>query len=112
MTTYDYDSSGNLASVTNALGHQTTLTGYDADGRVGSITDPNGRVTTLTYTLRGQLASHSVAGETTSYTYDGANCLTQVVLPNGATITYSYDAALRLTGMSDNLGVSVQRPHL
>lgn len=104
VTTYTYDTSGNLASVTNALGHQTTFTGYDADGRVGTITDPNGNVTTLTYTLRGQIASQSVGGEVTSYTYDGANCLTQAVPPNGATITYSYDAALRLTGLSDNLG--------
>lgn len=107
VTTYTYDTSGNLASVTNALGHQTTFTGYDADGRVGTITDPNGNVTALTYTLRGQIASHSVGGEVTSYTYDGANCLTQAVLPNGATITYSYDAALRLTGLSDNLGNSI-----
>ncbi|GAB2874610.1 hypothetical protein GCM10027277_49800 [Pseudoduganella ginsengisoli] len=107
LTTYSYDASGNLASVTNALGHQTTFTGYDADGRVGTITDPNGNVTTLTYTLRGQIATHSVGNETTSYTYDGANCLTQAVLPNGATITYSYDAALRLTGIADNLGNSI-----
>lgn len=107
VTIYAYDTSGNLAAITNALGHQTTFTGYDADGRVGTITDPNGNVTTLTYTLRGQVASHSVGGEVTSYTYDGANCLTQAVLPNGATITYSYDAALRLTGLSDNLGNSI-----
>lgn len=107
LITYSYDTSGNLASVTNPLGHQTTFTSYDADGHVGAITDPNGNLTTLTYTLRGQMASQSVGGEVTSYTYDGANCLTQAVLPNGATITYRYDAALRLTGVSDNLGNSI-----
>lgn len=107
LTTYAYDQAGNLASITNALNQQISFANYDADGNVGTITDPNGAVTTLTYTLRGQLASKTVAGEYTNYSYDGADSLTQVVLPSGTTVTYSYDSALRLTGFSDSLGNSI-----
>lgn len=104
LTIFTYDEAGNLASVTNALSQTTTFSNYNVDGRVGTITDPNGTVTSLTYTQRGQLASSSVAGETTSYLYNGANKLVQVTFPNQSSITYSYDAALRLIGISDGAG--------
>lgn len=107
VTTYSYDGTGNLATITNSLLQTTTFSGYDADGRVGAITDPNGVVTSFTYTPRGKLASYSFAGETTSYAYNGADKLTQVTLPDSATITYSYDAALRLIGISDSAGNNI-----
>ncbi len=104
ITTYTYDTQGNLATVTNALNQTTTLGGYDANGRVGTLTDPNGLVTTLTYDARGRLLSRNRGGETTTYTYDGAGNLTGVSLPSGASYTYTYDAAHRLTQIGDNQG--------
>jgi YD repeat-containing protein len=104
-TTYDYD--GNLASITNAAGHVTTYSDYDAHGKVGRIVDPNGSVSTFSYTPRGAVASISVNGETTGYSYDGAGQLVLVTLPNGAVLNYSYDAAQRLTAISDGGGNSV-----
>jgi YD repeat-containing protein len=113
LTTYAYDASGNLNTVTNALGHVTTLSGYDANGRVGTITDPNGTITTLAYSPRGWLTSRVVAGaggaapETTGYSYDGVGQLTRVTQPDGAFVNYTYDPAHRLTNIADSLGNSI-----
>ena len=104
-TTYVYDSTtGSLASVTNALGHVTTLGNYDAHGRPRQITDPNGLVTNLTYDLRGRLTARNVGGELTAYEYDGVGQLKKVTLPDGSYLSYTYDAAHRLTQVQDNLG--------
>jgi len=112
VTTYTYYANndldlgkrGNVATITNALGHTTQVTAYDAHGQPLTIADPNGLATTLTYDARQRLTSKSVGGELTSYSYDGAGQLAQVTLPDGSSLTYSYDAAHRLSGMADNLG--------
>ncbi len=108
VTTYAYDAQGNLASVTNALGHVTTLSNYDAHGHAGRITDANGVTTDMSYHPRGWLTSRTVTGagstETTSYAYDGVGQLTQVNLPDGSAVTYTYDPAHRLTAIADSLG--------
>lgn len=95
---------GNVATITNALGHVTQITAYDANGRPLTIVDPNGLVTTLTYDLRGRLTSKDAGGEVTSYQYDGVGQLTKLTLPDGAWLGYTYDAAHRLTAVADNLG--------
>ena len=60
-TTYVYqESTGNLLSVTNALGHPTTFGNHDAHGKPRQITDPNGLVTTLVWDDRQQLTSRTV----------------------------------------------------
>ena len=104
VTTYAWDNSGNLGSITNALGQVTSLGNYDPHGRPQQITDPNGLVTTLSYDLRGRLTSKSVGGEITAYTYDGVGQLIRVTLPDNSSLAYTYDAAHRLTGIADNLG--------
>jgi YD repeat-containing protein len=95
---------GNVASVTNALGHVISITAYNAHGQPLTIVDPNGLATNLGYDLRHRLISRDVGGEVTSYDYDGAGQMTKVTLPDGSSLAYGYDAAHRLTGMSDNLG--------
>jgi YD repeat-containing protein len=105
VTTYAYDpSTGVLASVTNALGHVTTLGDFDAHGRPRQITDANGLVTTLTYDLRGRIMSRSAGNETSTYAYDPAGQLIRVTNPDGSYLAYTYDAAHRLTGIQDNVG--------
>ncbi|MBC3919504.1 RHS repeat protein [Undibacterium sp. CY18W] len=110
-TVYSYDSQGNLASITNALGHITTLSNYDANGRLGSITDPNGVVTNLSYSPRGWLTQRATTGggitETTGYQYNGVGKITQITLPDQSVITLTYDAASRLIKISDSLGNSI-----
>jgi RHS repeat-associated protein len=107
VTMYTYDSHGDIASITDASGHQTQFTTYDADGKPLSITDPNGLVTTLAYDARGRLTSRTVGSEVTSYTYDAAGNLTKVTQPDSSYLVYSYDNAHRLTGVTDSLGNSI-----
>ncbi len=111
-TIYSYDATGNLRSITNALGHAATLDNYDAHGHVGRVIDPNGVVTDLTYTPRGWLRTMTVtSGATiarTTYVYDGVGQITKVTLPDGSFVSYTYDAAHRLTGVKDSLGNSMK----
>jgi YD repeat-containing protein len=107
VTRYSYDSSGNLTQITNPANHVTQLSNYDPNGRPGRIVDPNGVISDISYTWRGAPAAVTVGGETTSYSYDGAGKLLQVVYPTGATLTYTYDAAGRQTGVFDSVGNSI-----
>jgi YD repeat-containing protein len=104
VTTFVWDDSGDLISVTNAVGHMTSITSYDVHGRPLTIIDPNGLITTLAYDLRQRLISRNVGGETTGYTYDAAGQLVQVTLPDGSSLSYTYDAAHRLVSIHDSLG--------
>lgn len=106
-TTYSYDEKGNLSKVTNAANHVTSFSDYDANGWVGKITDPNGQETVLAYSPRGWLTSRTVAGETTTFTYDGVGQITAVTFPDGSQVNYIYDAAHRLTSINDGLGNNV-----
>ncbi|MFO1323217.1 MAG: hypothetical protein U1F15_04050 [Burkholderiales bacterium] len=112
VTTYAYNADndanlgkrGNVQTITNPLGHVTQIAAYDADGRPLTVVDANALTTTMTYDLRGRLISRTVGSEQTSYVYDGVGQLTGVVLPDNSTLTYTYDAAHRLTQLQDGLG--------
>jgi len=110
LTTYTYytcttgSQCGELETMTDALGHVTTYNTYDANGRPLTVTDPNGVVATLTYDARGQLKSRSAAGQTTSLAYYPTGLLEQVTLPDRSSLSFTYDAAHRLTQVSDGLG--------
>jgi RHS repeat-associated protein len=99
-----------LNTITDALGHVTTVTGYEANGNPSGITDPNSIATSFTYDARARLFSRSIGGATASYTYDSAGNLTKAILPKtvaGVTYTYTYDAAHVSTSIADNLGETV-----
>ena len=108
ITRYTYDTQGNLLTVTNALNHITTLSHYDAHGKPGQITDTNGLVTTLTYTPRGWLKTRTVGGLTTTFDYDKVGQLIKVTMPDASFIAYEYDAAHRLTAISNTLGERIE----
>lgn len=106
-TTMTY-SSGNLSTVTDALGHVSNFTSYDADGRLKSMTDPNGLVTNLGYDLRGQLTSRAEGSsgtgfETTVLTRDKTEAVTQVQNPDSSVLTFGRDYAHRLTSITDSV---------
>jgi len=103
-TTYSYYSNGDLQSVTDALGHTTTYLSYDGSGRVTSLQDANGLTTTLTYTPRGWLASRSVGGSVTAFTYMPYGEVQTVTDPDGVVTTFGYDTAHRLTDITDAQG--------
>jgi RHS repeat-associated protein len=113
VTTYVYYSCttgsqcGQLQTVTNAKGYVTTYNTYDKNGRPLTITDPNGTVTTLSYDTRGRLTSRQIGAETTTLSYWPTGLLKQVTLPDSSYMLYSYDAAHRLTQISDGLGNAI-----
>ncbi|MHA6890515.1 RHS repeat domain-containing protein [Ralstonia pseudosolanacearum] len=103
---------GDLASVTDALGHVTTINQTDANGRPLKVTDPNGTAITLGYSPRGWLASQTMtsasgSAQTTTYGYDNAGQLIKVTWPDSSFVAFSYDGAHRMTGVSDSLGNSI-----
>jgi RHS repeat-associated protein len=102
-TKFAYDANGGLSQLTNALNQSTSIIN-DANGRPIKMTDPNGLITQITYTPRGQVASRSVGQELTRYSYDPAGNLANVNYPNGASLTYAYNAAHQLTRVTDAFG--------
>ena len=50
------------------------------------------------------MVSRDEAGLVTAYRYDPRGLLDRVTLPEGAALSYQYDAAHRLIGIRDNLG--------
>ena len=66
------------------------------------MTGPAGAVTHNVYDLANRLVSTERNGQEFNLSYDQANRLTAVSLPNGATTTYSYNAGGRLLSISHN----------
>ncbi|WP_141452844.1 RHS repeat domain-containing protein [Pseudoxanthomonas sp. z9] len=104
QTTYQFNATGNLISVSNSLGHATIYSGYNAMGLVGRIAGPNGSITDFTYDAGGQVLTRSdvIGGvaQTTTYTYDARGRLIKLTTPDGAAMVYGYDALDRRTYLS------------
>lgn len=99
---------GDLHTLTDAAGHVTTIASYDGAGRITRLTDTNGINTDMTYTPRGWLASRSVDGATTRFTYTPYGAVQTITDPDGVTTTYDYDEAHRLVKITDASGNYVQ----
>jgi len=120
ITTYNYyapDASctgghfgcrGQVASITNALGHVTEITRYNAHGQPEEIDDANNLVTTLAFDNRQRLITKTVGSEVTSYQYDNAGQVKRITSPDASYLNFTYDAAHRLTAITDNLGNRIQ----
>lgn len=116
-TTYVYypdatadHSVGDLQSMTNAVGHVQRFSKYDASGRVLQSIAPTGATMDTTYEPRGWVNTVTVtptdgsAAQVSGYGYDASGQLKVATLPDGTSVTYSYDDAHRLVGMSDAAG--------
>jgi YD repeat-containing protein len=104
---------GQLASITNALGHTITYDSYDQAGNLLQSTDANGNIITYSYDLRQRINSTTVTPttgnpRTTSYTYDNTGQVVQIDLPDGIQIINSFDEAHYLTSVEDNLGNRIE----
>ena len=95
---------GNVASVTNAAGHVTRFTAYNLHGQPTQIVDPNGLVTDLTYDARMRLMSRKVGSQVMTLTYTPAGKVKTITLPDGSSVTNTYDAAHRLVAVQDQKG--------
>ncbi|MBT2135787.1 RHS repeat protein [Croceibacterium sp. LX-88] len=106
ITSYAYDTQGNLVTVTNALGHVTAFGDHDAAARPRTMTDPNGVITAYSYDELGRATAITVRdpatsalNTTTAIAYDAAGQVTQLTLPATAALFMDYDPAGRLTSM-------------
>lgn len=117
ITTYSYyltdDASGryragDLQSIQNAAGHITEFLEYDGNGMLTKVRDENGVISSLSYHPRGWLTSLSVDGITTRFTYDKVGNLVRTVSRDGRHVDFRYDAAHRLTGVTDSLSSRIE----
>ena len=69
----------------------TTTYSYDGSARLISITDPVGLITTFNY-AGGKLQSITdPAGRQTTFQYDSAGTLMRITNPDATFVTYAYD---------------------
>jgi RHS repeat-associated protein len=107
-TTYNYDGSGNLASVADPSGATVTFSGYDGLGRPATVVAANGVSQSLTYDGRGNLATdtaHLANGDAVSrYVYDGRSNLVSVSSPNGSSHQFTIAQSGRVSAQTDVAG--------
>jgi RHS repeat-associated protein len=108
VTTYGYDASGALVSITNALRQETQITQHLPGGLPQKIVDPNGLLTTLGYDARNRVLSKTEAQWVTTYAYDAAGNLITLTRPDASALAFTYDAAHRLVAITDSLTNKIQ----
>jgi len=122
VTSYSYDSKGNLTSKTDAKG-QTISYSYDANNRLLRKNYPDTTEETFSYDSKGNILtaanknisynfSYDVAGrmltstdstgQVIQYGYDSAGRKTGLTYPDGTNAAYSYDSAGRLAKITSN----------
>ena len=110
-TAFTYNANGYLATVTNAVGKVTTISAWDWRGAPLTVTDPNSVQTTFTYDIHGRVLTATVnpgtSQEQFGFSYDAAGNVTQVTLPTGGYLQYTYDTASRLTLVKNDKGETI-----
>jgi len=105
---------GDLWKTTNALGQVSEV--LDSVGRILSANDANGVATDLEFNDRGWLTARKVRGidnateaddAITRIEYDSTGMVTKLTQPDGDFVGFTYDAAHRLTDVTDALGNSI-----
>ncbi|MEA1932874.1 MAG: DUF6531 domain-containing protein, partial [Thermodesulfobacteriota bacterium] len=104
-TLFDYDPvTGDILSVTMPLVGTTTFSNHDGAGNPGSITDINNQTTSYTYDGRNRVTDISQNGRTTKINFTLAGDIETITDPEQRTLTYSYDTTYgRLVQITDPL---------
>ena len=103
QTHYSRDAAGNVVGITYQDGSGATYV-YGSSGLLTSSTDANGVTTTLSYDASGNLTKRAFSdGTANTYTYDTRSNLLTATAPSGTNV-YTYDAANRLTSLTDGAG--------
>lgn len=106
-TTYAYDSSGRLISVTDPDGHVLLQNTYDTQGRITSQTDGSGAVTKFSYTTTsGGLSETDMTDPNGGIWTDlyGGNILQETIDPLGNKTYYAYNLFLEPVQVTDPAG--------
>ncbi|MFC7489469.1 RHS repeat-associated core domain-containing protein [Knoellia alttitudinis] len=113
-TTYSYDASGHLTTVTDPMG-QSTVYGYSAQGRISTIKDKRGFIrVTNTYDSSGRV-TRQVYADGGQYTFNynltaaGAMAATLVTDSAGVVHRHGFDGYGFLTSVTDALGTPFAR---
>jgi RHS repeat-associated protein len=114
ITSYTYDSSSDVASVTQpavSAGTPTTSYTYNSFGEVLTATDPLGNVTTNAYDSHGNLLSVTAAvpnsggaASVTQFAHNSLGELTQITDPLGHNTAISYTSAGLISAITDAQG--------
>jgi YD repeat-containing protein len=125
-STYQYNSDGLLTAFTDALSNNWAYD-YDGAARAATRTDPSGATLKAEYNARNRISAliagdvraafdysgiqRDTLGRVTSYTdsfgnsvtysYDAAGQLTGITLPGGKTVSYGFDHQHRLSKVTD-----------
>ncbi len=104
-TTYGYDGHNRLLSVADAQ-NATVGYNYDPASNVTKITYPDGKTVSYTYDALNRISTVSIdwLSEIASYFYDAAGRLTGISQFNGTVVTPGYDNANRLTSLTNYSG--------
>lgn len=102
-----YDPQGNLTSHTDPMGHVESWEGHNAFGLPGAYIDVNGQRMAYSYDPRGLRLTQTwqlpTGNRVTSFSYNGARRVTQVITPSGLVENYHYNSGLRRDWRSNAL---------
>ena len=100
VTTLQYDKLGRLKTRTGP--DSTTSYGYDPSGNLLTVTE-GAAVLTRTYEPTRDMVSTytNAAGDVIGYTYDANGNLSTLTYPGGKTVTYGYDTNDRMVKVTD-----------
>lgn len=105
--TYTFDASGQLTLERDLNGYATTF-GYNSSGQVTTVTDPAGRSLTIAWTGSHITGVTDPIGRSVTFSYDGSGNLAGATDVNGGVTHFTYDSAHRLLTMTDPRGTVVQ----
>ncbi|WGL15413.1 DUF6531 domain-containing protein [Microbulbifer bruguierae] len=105
---YTFNDRGQIARVTNPLGHTTEIDGYDAQGNPTSAQLANGLNILLGYDHQGRLQSLTKQSSdkeiTTTFQHNPNGTLERITFADGSWQRYQYNDARQLTEVNNNWG--------
>jgi len=111
-TTITYDTLGNVASVTNALGQKESWSSHNGLGLPGRHVDANAIASTYTYLLNGNLSTITTAlsngNRVTTFTHNHDRQITDIAFADGRAARFRYNAGGRMEYVGNALSEFVR----